>query len=202
MCIDVNSIELATALELELGGHVTDVPPPFTKRKIQKSGKPGIFLYWYKGAYRTVTEISRLPSVKITLSNLKKRLSGIEDKNNLDISTIMYAPNRSRPYPYGNTTITITQLSELTSLDYGIVLRWLVKDKLTAKQVVCRSRGEAGPWSEPKEYKPRKKVALKKRKAVTNFDDEHYWIKNIIKSLKVMGYRGEQLELEALKRIK
>jgi hypothetical protein len=161
---------------------------------IYESGK---LLFWYEGKYRTVTNICTLPSTPIRYSNLKRRLNTIEDKEGLDISTLLYDGREANQYLFGDTTITMPAMAELTGVPYKTVYIWVATQGLSMEEVVHRAQGGEGFWSH-------KELRMKGKPfdIPDSLFDSDFWMANVITSLEALGYRGEQLELEALKRIK
>lgn len=180
----MNSDELlANQLEAEIYNN-----PEGREQSITLAGKT---LYLYNGNYLTLTAIAKDSGLNFQTLSKRIRIQGFKESDNVrDYMYPLRSTSNQKLHTVNGESLTIIQWSEKSGVSYSTLYARLHYQRVSMSDAIAGI------------HKPTKKRQGNPFIVPSDKFDMDLWIKNTVKSLKKMGFTGQELEMEAIKRVR
>ena len=155
-------------------------------------------LYLYKGRYLNIADIAE--KAGITASTIKKRITKgglIDDDINSVLYKVDHSRNRKRHKALGKS-LTLFEWAAFTEIPPSTLYSRITKQGLTMEGAIALGSSRRAGNETNGERSNAKIFTIPE----SLFFREDAWLERLIASLEHAGYAGEELEREAIKRVK
>jgi len=180
----MNSNELlASQLEAEIYNN-----PEGREQSITLAGKT---LYLYSGNYLTLTAIAKDSGLNPRTLSKRIRIQGFKENDNIrDYLYPTESASNQKLHTVSGESLTMTQWSEKSGISYSTLYARLHYQRVSMSDAIAGI------------HKPKKKRQGNPFIIPESKFEMDLWIKNTVKSLKKLGLKGKELEMEAIKRVR